>query len=170
MGDAAYIIGLIFFSPSVRFTPRHSKGFRHGHHRGVHRCRAHRLPVFFGRSAGKVLVMQMIHDYFGWLQLAVFMGLLLVLTRPTGAYLLRVLDGNGRTFLDPVLRPVERAQFSPGSGPREGAGLETVRGLHAGLQPGGLLFTYSILRLQHLLPLNPQGLGAVPPISPSTPP
>jgi K+-transporting ATPase A subunit len=55
--------------------------------------------------------MPMIRGYFGWLQLAVFMGLLLVLTRPTGAYLFRVLDGNGRMFLDPILRPLERTLY-----------------------------------------------------------
>ena len=105
--------------------------------------------------------MQMIHDYFGWLQLAVFMGLLLVLTRPTGAYLLRVLDGNGRTFLDPILRPVERAQyFLLRVDPQKEQGWKqyAVSMLAFGL--AGVLFTYTILRLQHLLPLNPQGLGA----------
>ena len=104
--------------------------------------------------------MQMIHDYFGWLQLAVFMGLLLVLTRPTGAYLLRVLDGNGRTFLDPILRPVERAQyFLLRVDPQKEQGWKqyAVSMLAFGL--AGVLFTYTILRLQHLLPLNPQGLG-----------
>ena len=43
-----------------------------------------------------------------WLQLAAFIFLLLVLTRPLGLYLVRVLDPHGRTFLDPVLKPVER--------------------------------------------------------------
>jgi len=46
-------------------------------------------------------------DMYGWLQLAAFVGLLLLLTKPMGLYLFRVLDGEGRTFLDPVLKPVE---------------------------------------------------------------
>ena len=44
----------------------------------------------------------------GWLQLAFFSIVLLALTKPMGLYLVRVLDANGRTFLDPVLKPVER--------------------------------------------------------------
>ncbi len=40
-------------------------------------------------------------DMYGWLQLAAFVGLLLLLTKPMGLYLLRVLDGEGRTFSIP---------------------------------------------------------------------
>ena len=46
-------------------------------------------------------------DVYGWLQLAIFVGLLLLLTKPMGLYLFRVLDIEGRTFLDPVLKQVE---------------------------------------------------------------
>ena len=44
----------------------------------------------------------------GWIQLALFSVILLALTKPMGLYLVRVLDADGRTFLDPVLKPVER--------------------------------------------------------------
>ena len=44
----------------------------------------------------------------GWTQLAIFVGLLLVVTKPLGIYLVRVLDAGGRTFLDPVMKPFER--------------------------------------------------------------
>ena len=44
----------------------------------------------------------------GWIQLVVFSILLLALTKPMGLYLVRVLDANGRTCLDPALKPVER--------------------------------------------------------------
>ena len=44
-------------------------------------------------------------DAFGWLQLAVFLGLLGLATRPAGAYLFRVLDPRGRTWLDGPFKP-----------------------------------------------------------------
>jgi len=104
--------------------------------------------------------MPMIDDYFGWLQLALFIGLLLVLTRPTGAYLFRVLDGNGRTFLDPILRPPERTLYflmRVDTQSEQDWKQYTLSMLAFSL--AGVLFTYTILRLQGLLPLNPQGLG-----------
>jgi potassium-transporting ATPase potassium-binding subunit len=104
--------------------------------------------------------MPMIHDYFGWLQLALFMGLLLVLTRPTGVYLFRVLDGNGRMFLDPILRPLERAlYFLMRVDPEKEQAWKPYTLSMLAFSLAGLLFTYAILRLQDLLPLNPQGLG-----------
>ena len=47
----------------------------------------------------------------GWLQLALFVIALAVITKPMGLYLLRVLDANGRTRFDPVLRPLERLTY-----------------------------------------------------------
>ena len=55
--------------------------------------------------------MQIFSDTFGWVQLALFTGLLLLLTWPTGVYLFQVLDGSGKTFLAPLLRPVERTLY-----------------------------------------------------------
>ena len=46
----------------------------------------------------------------GWLQFAVFTVILLAVTRPVGLYLTRVLEGQ-RTWLDPVLRPLERLLY-----------------------------------------------------------
>jgi K+-transporting ATPase ATPase A chain len=43
----------------------------------------------------------------GWLQVLIFFALLAAITIPLGAYLFRVFDGR-RTWLDPVLRPMER--------------------------------------------------------------
>jgi len=43
----------------------------------------------------------------GWMQILVFFGTLLVLTKPLGLYMARVYSGE-RTFFDPILRPVER--------------------------------------------------------------
>ena len=43
-----------------------------------------------------------------WLQLVLFVAALAAITRPMGLYLVRVLDANGRTWLDPMLKPLER--------------------------------------------------------------
>jgi len=103
-------------------------------------------------------------DLYGWLQLTAFVGLLLLLTKPMGLYLLRVLDGEGRTFLDPVLKPVELLfyrLFRVDRKQEQDWKQYAVSMLMFSLI--GLLFTYLILRVQHLLPLNPQGLGPLSP-------
>ena len=99
---------------------------------------------------------------YGIVQLALFVVILLVLTKPVGLYLLRVLDAEGKTFLDPILRPVERLLlrlFNVKKGIEQDWKGYTLSMLCFSLV--GLLFTYAILRLQHLLPLNPQGFGPV---------
>jgi K+-transporting ATPase ATPase A chain len=101
-------------------------------------------------------------DRFGWIQLGLFLGILLLLTRPMGVHLYRVLDAEGKTFLDPVLKPVERLfyrflRLDP-KAEQDGKGY-TVSLLAFSLV--GVLMTYAVLRLQHLLPLNPQRLGPV---------
>ena len=98
----------------------------------------------------------------GWLQLALFCGLVLALTKPVGLYLDRVLEPDGRTWLDRPLRPVERLicrilRTGPG---REQDWKEYARSLLL-FSLAGLLFTYAVLRLQPLLPLNPQHFGPV---------
>jgi K+-transporting ATPase ATPase A chain len=101
-------------------------------------------------------------DLFGLIQLVLFVAILLVLTKPVGLYLVRVLDAEGKTFLGPVLRPLERLfyrlfRINPGK-EQDWKGY-TISMLCFSLV--GLLFTYAVLRLQHLLPLNPQGFGPV---------
>lgn len=96
----------------------------------------------------------------GWLQLALFIGALTALTKPMGLYLLRVLDADGKTWLDPVLGPLERMTYRVMGVKRDREHdwkQYTLAMLLFSLV--GCLFTYAILRLQHLLPLNPQGLG-----------
>jgi K+-transporting ATPase ATPase A chain len=103
-------------------------------------------------------------DIYGWLQLALFIGLLALLTKPVGLFLLRILDPAGRTFLDPLLKPVERLLYRLFR--IEPAGEQDWRLYTASLilfSLTGLLFTYAILRLQHLLPLNPQDFGPMSP-------
>ena len=99
-------------------------------------------------------------DAFGWLQLAVFLGLLGLATRPAGAYLFRVLDPRGRTWLDGPFKPVERRlyRFLRVDPVKEQDWKRYTLSLLV-FSLAGLLLTYAVLRLQHLLPLNPQGFG-----------
>ncbi len=104
--------------------------------------------------------MQFVDDTFGWIQLTIYVGVLLLLTRPTGMYLLRVLDAEGKTLLDPLLGPVERCfYFLLRIDPKKEQDWKHYTLSMLAFSLAGLLFTYAILRLQHLLPLNPQGLG-----------
>jgi K+-transporting ATPase ATPase A chain len=103
-------------------------------------------------------------DIFGWIQLALYVLILLLLTKPVGLYLFRVLDAEGKTFLDLFLKPVEKLFYrilGLSTKKEQDWKQYTVSMLLFSLV--GLLFTYAILRLQHLLPLNPQGLGPVSP-------
>src|SRR6476660_1853757 len=101
-------------------------------------------------------------DASGWLQFALYFAALVLITKPMGLYLLQVLDANGRTWLDPVLRPLERLTYrlmGVDSSKEHNWKQYTLAMLLFSLV--SCLFTYAILRLQNLLPLNPQGLGAV---------
>jgi K+-transporting ATPase ATPase A chain len=103
-------------------------------------------------------------DLFGWIQLVLYLLILLLLTKPMGLYLFRVLDAEGKTFLDPVFKPVERflhRLLGVDSKREQDWRHYTLSMLLFSMV--GLLFTYAILRLQHLLPLNPQRFGPVPP-------
>ena len=88
---------------------------------------------------------------------------LLLTVRPVGIYLARVLEGE-RTWLDPVLRPIERLIYKLC---RVKAKSEMNWRQYAfamlGFSAVGMVFTYAIERLQAVLPLNPQGLAAVGP-------
>src|SRR4030042_1401369 len=103
-------------------------------------------------------------DLYGWIQLVVYLCILLLLTKPMGLYLVRVLDLEGKTFLDPALKPVERLLyrlFVLDPNKEQDWKQYTISMLAFSLV--GLLFTYALLRLQHLLPLHPQGFGPASP-------
>ena len=101
-------------------------------------------------------------DLYGWLQLALFLGLLLLVTRPMGVYLYRVLDPQGKTFLDPLLKPVERLFYRlMRVDPKVEQDWKRYAVSLLLFSLVGTVFTYAILRLQHLLLLNPQRLGPV---------
>jgi len=100
---------------------------------------------------------------FGWLQIAVFFGLVLGLTRPLGAYLHRVFEGERRP-LPRVFGPLERLLFRLiGVDPKQEQTWREYVVAMLLFSAAGLLVTYALLRLQHLLPLNPQKLPAVAP-------
>jgi len=100
----------------------------------------------------------------GWLQLALFVGALAVITKPMGLYLMRVLDANGKTWLDPVIRPVERLSYwVMGVRPEQEQNWRQYTWAMLLFSLVSCVFTYVILRLQNHLPLNPQGFGALSP-------
>lgn len=94
-----------------------------------------------------------------WIQFALFLGLLTLITKPLGLYLMQVLDANGRTWLDPVIRPAEKLTYKLlGIDPQREQGWKQYTFAILALSLVGVVFTYAILRLQHVLPWNPQGL------------
>ena len=98
----------------------------------------------------------------GWIQLAFFIGVLLLITKPLGIYLFQVLDAEGKTFLDPVIKPFERLTYRLiRRGPGERTGLDSLYYRDADFQHVTMVFSYAIMRLQNFLPLNPQQLPAV---------
>jgi K+-transporting ATPase ATPase A chain len=100
----------------------------------------------------------------GWIQLVIFSILLFALTKPMGLYLVRVLDPEGRTFLDPVFKPVERLIYRvAGIDPTQEQDWVRYAVSVLAFSLVSMLLTYMILRLQGLLPLNPQGFGGVAP-------
>jgi len=103
-------------------------------------------------------------DVFGWVQLALFMGILFLVTKPLGLYLVRVLEPEGKTWLDRPVRPVERRLYRAlGVDPKKEQDWRQYTRSLIIFSLAGLLFTYAVLRLQHVLPFNPQKFGPVRP-------
>src|SRR5580658_2468363 len=101
---------------------------------------------------------------FDWLQLAVFIVLLALLTKPTGLYLCRVLEAKGKTWLDPILKPLERLTYwLMGVDPEREQDWKLYTFAMLLFSLVSCLFTYAILRLQDHLALNPQGFSALSP-------
>lgn len=98
-----------------------------------------------------------------WLQLPIYIGVLLILVKPLGSYMARVYQGE-RTFLSPVIAPIERFVLK-------------IAGVESNVEMTwktyaltvllfnlvGFFFLYLLLRFQQVLPLNPQALGSVSP-------
>src|SRR5215472_11625321 len=97
----------------------------------------------------------------GWLQIILYCVIIVALVKPLGWYMTRVFNGE-RTFLSPVLRPVEVAIYRIG-------GVDERREQHwltytvamLLFHVGGVLIIYGLMRLQAFLPFNPAGQSAV---------
>jgi K+-transporting ATPase ATPase A chain len=100
----------------------------------------------------------------GWLQFALFSAILLATVRPVGTFMARVLEGE-RTWLTPVLRPLERLIYKLcGVNAEHEMNWREYAFALLGFSAVSLLLTYGIERLQALVKLwNPQGLAAVGP-------
>src|ERR1041385_2881345 len=93
----------------------------------------------------------------GWLQIAFYSVVLLALTKPTGAYMVKVYDGS-ITWL----RPVERFLYRlAGVNPEEDQHWTQYTAAMLIFSAVSMLLTYLVLRLQHILPFNPQKFPAV---------
>ena len=98
----------------------------------------------------------------GWIQILLYCAIVVALVKPLGGYMTRVFNGE-RTFLSPVLRPVEAALYGV-------SGVDEKREQHwltytvamLLFHVGGFLILYALLRLQGVLPFNPADQSAVP--------
>ena len=92
----------------------------------------------------------------GWLLIAIFVGLLLAITKPMGLWLFALYEGR-QTPLHRLLGPVERGFYRlSGIDPAEEQGWRRYAVHMLVFNAGLLLLTYALLRLQGLLPFNPQ--------------
>ena len=101
--------------------------------------------------------------FVGWLQIAVFMTAIGLLTHPLGGYLARVYSGQ-RTLLQPVIGPIERMLYrvSGVKAEHEQNWLQYATSFLA-FHALSIIALYTLLRLQFSLPFNPQSLPALSP-------
>jgi potassium-transporting ATPase potassium-binding subunit len=93
----------------------------------------------------------------GWLQIALYSVVLLALTKPMGVYMVKVYDGSMGW-----LRPVERFLYRLGGiDPEEDQHWTAYTAAMLIFSAASMLLTYAVLRLQHVLPFNPQKFPAV---------
>jgi K+-transporting ATPase ATPase A chain len=99
----------------------------------------------------------------GWIQILLYCTIIVALAKPLGGYMTHVFNGE-RTFLSPILRPVEAGLYWIG-------GVDEKREQHwltytvamLLFHVGGFLIIYGLMRLQALLPFNPAEQSAVTP-------
>jgi K+-transporting ATPase ATPase A chain len=100
---------------------------------------------------------------FIWLQIVLYLAVLLLLVKPLGGYMAGVYQGE-RTFMSPVMGPVERFVYRiTGVRPQEEMDWKTYAFVMLLFTLVGLVTLYLLQRLQAILPFNPQHLGAVSP-------
>ena len=99
----------------------------------------------------------------GWAEIALTILLTVAVAWPLGAWLARIWAGE-RTWLDPVLKPVERLVYAGcGVKPEKGQTWLSYAISFLAFSIAGFVVLYLILRFQNLLPLNPQGFAGLSP-------
>jgi potassium-transporting ATPase potassium-binding subunit len=99
----------------------------------------------------------------GWAQILIFVLAVAAVARPLGLYMAAVFDGQ-RTFLSPVLAPVEKAFYRlAGVDQTKEQGWKSYAAAMVMFNFVSVATLYVILRLQNLLPLNPQGFAGLAP-------
>lgn len=99
----------------------------------------------------------------GWIQILVYCGIVVLLVKPLGGYMYRVFNGD-RTFLSPILGPVERGLYRiSGTSEREEQHWTTYSAGIIFFSLASFLVLYVLQRLQGVLPYNPAGMTAVEP-------
>src|SRR6266567_290809 len=99
----------------------------------------------------------------GWLQILLFIAVILALVKPFGIYMFRVFEGD-RQPLPRVLGPIERGlNWLTGVDARKEQGWKAYALSVMAFSLFGLLVTYAMERLQGVLPLNPQQFPGVEP-------
>ncbi|TJV45649.1 MAG: potassium-transporting ATPase subunit KdpA [Mesorhizobium sp.] len=97
----------------------------------------------------------------GWLQILVYCGIVVLLVKPLGGYMYRVFNGD-RTFLSPVLGPVERGLYRiSGTSEREEQHWTAYAAGILFFSVASFLVLYVLQRLQGVLPYNPAGMASV---------
>lgn len=100
---------------------------------------------------------------FGIIQIVIYLIVLIAVVKPLGLFMANVFEGK-KTFLDPVLHPIERLLFRLGGvKPEEEMGWKTYAVAMLAFNFLGLAAVYLVQRVQGFLPLNPAGMGAVSP-------
>ncbi len=93
----------------------------------------------------------------GWAEIALTLSLAVAIGWPLGVFMSRVWNGE-RTFLDPILRPVEAVFYAAcGVDPKKSQSWHAYALALLAFNLAGFAITYAVLRLQGVLPLNPQG-------------
>jgi K+-transporting ATPase ATPase A chain len=99
----------------------------------------------------------------GWVQILLYCAIVVALVKPLGWHMTRVFNGE-RTFLSPVLRPVETVLYHlAGIDEKREQDWLTYTVAMLLFHVGGFVILYAPLRLQRMLPFNPQDMPAVPP-------
>lgn len=97
----------------------------------------------------------------GWIQIALYCAIIIAITAPLGGYMTRVFNGE-KTFLSPLLKPVERFFYAiSGVDENEDQHWVIYGVAMLAFSVAGFLSLYALMRLQNVLPFNPQKFPAV---------